>query len=186
MKYALTALAVLASTTAYADDDDFPGKSCERGNASFCRGPAGPQGPTGPAGPAGPQGPTGPAGPAGPQGAQGPAGQDGANGADGAQGPAGKNGADGADGKDGAPGTPASVDWGKIEAMNAVSIAIGGLEMPTPYANGWSWSAGVGGGDKTAISAGLAYGFSDDFFAYGKVAWADGAEAYFVGVGGRF
>jgi len=110
-------------------------------------------------------------------------GADGKDGADGAQGPAGE---DGVDGKDGAPGDPASVDWGKIEAMNAVSIAIGGLEMPTPYANGWSWSAGVGGGDKTAVSAGLAYGFSDDFFAYGKAAWADGAEAYFVGIGGRF
>ena len=38
MKLTMTALAlILVGTTAYADDDNYPGKSCERGNAVFCR-----------------------------------------------------------------------------------------------------------------------------------------------------
>lgn len=36
------------------------------------------------------------------------------------------------------------------------------------------------------LASTAAYADDDDFFASGKVAWSDGAEAYFVGVGGRF
>ena len=70
--------------------------------------------------------------------------------------------------------------------MHATSVAIGALELPTPLANGWSWSAGVGGADDVAVAAGLAYGVNDNLFVYGKVSLNDKAEAYFVGIGGRF
>lgn len=217
-KLILIAALMLAATT--ADAGSFPGKSCERGNASFCdddddddRGPAGPQGPTGATGPQGPKGDTGAVGPKGPQGvpgqngadgAQGPQGipgKDGAPGADGqdgAQGPKGdtgpqgapgKDGTDGVDGKDGADGIDgrdAVFDVQNINAQIAASAVLGGLELSMPHSGGWSWTVGVGGVDEQAIGAGIAYGFNKDVFGYGKVSVSDGAEAYFVGIGGRF
>jgi len=171
MKLATALIMTLAATAAYAGDQDDDRKRPP------VVGPAGPQGPQGPAGPQGQQGPVGPAGSAG------PAGQDGADGGNGAD---GANGQDGATGPQGAQGLPGVVDYSKLDAMHATSVAIGALELPTPLAGGWSWSAGVGGADDVAVAAGLAYGVNDNLFVYGKVSMNDQAEAYFVGIGGRF
>jgi hypothetical protein len=70
--------------------------------------------------------------------------------------------------------------------MHATSVAMGGLELATPLADGWSWSIGIGGADTRAASAGLAYGIKDNLFVYGKVSINSKSEAYFVGLGGRF
>lgn len=73
----------------------------------------------------------------------------------------------------------------------AATAALAGLTMPTLSAGQTGWAIAAGGistdaGEAPAIGAGLAYGLSDQVTIYGKVAASEGAQAAFVGIGGRF
>lgn len=189
MKILMTATSVLAisiASFAYAgDDDDFPGKSCEKGNASFCQGEQGPKGDTGPQGPKGDAGATGPQGPKGDTGPQGVAGADGK---DGEQGLKGETGAQGPAGKDGA-----SFDYSRYMNDLTTVNALGGIELRTPADGVWSYGLGIGGvvseGDSAqAIAAGIRYGISDERSLYGKlsISLEGDSTAWFIGYEGQF
>lgn len=101
----------------------------------------------------------------------------------------GPKGEDGKDGKDGADGR--SIDPSQYLSDMATVIGIGGLEMRTPFAGGFVWSAGVATFDNAlgtdhALSLGLGYGINPNLSVYVKVSIGQHSRAAFIGLEGRF